>query len=168
MAYGEAIKTQVLVADGPYRRVRNALYFANVLMAVGIGTMMSRSGFVFVLLAMVGFCHRLILREESEFQTSQGDTYESYREAVPRFWPSLWPRTASAGRKPNWVAGFKSESWYWMVAAATVVFAATLKFKLFFAILAAGILLLWASSTILRARPEQAALSLGKIPENKE
>ena len=35
-----------LVADGPYRRVRNPLYLGNILLAVGLGLMASRTGFV--------------------------------------------------------------------------------------------------------------------------
>jgi protein-S-isoprenylcysteine O-methyltransferase Ste14 len=36
-----------LVADGPYRRVRNPLYLGNILLAVGMGPMASRTGFLF-------------------------------------------------------------------------------------------------------------------------
>src|SRR6516165_3529764 len=45
VVYAAEIKTDSLVADGPYRRSRNPLYFANVLMAVGMGALMSRTGF---------------------------------------------------------------------------------------------------------------------------
>ena len=37
VVYAAEVKTASLVADGPYRRVRNPLYFANVLLALGIG-----------------------------------------------------------------------------------------------------------------------------------
>ncbi|HEX2715284.1 MAG TPA: isoprenylcysteine carboxylmethyltransferase family protein, partial [Candidatus Acidoferrales bacterium] len=45
VVYAAEVKTESLVADGPYRRVRNPLYFANVLMAIGMGALMSRAGF---------------------------------------------------------------------------------------------------------------------------
>src|SRR5437764_10678515 len=45
VVYAKEVKTESLVADGPYRQVRNPLYFANVFMAVGFGAMMSRVGF---------------------------------------------------------------------------------------------------------------------------
>src|ERR1700726_1844586 len=45
VVYAAEVKTESLVADGPYRRVRNPLYFANVLMAMSIGAIMSRVGF---------------------------------------------------------------------------------------------------------------------------
>jgi protein-S-isoprenylcysteine O-methyltransferase Ste14 len=150
VVYAPEVKTQSLVADGPYRRVRNPLYFANVLMAIGMGSMMSRIGFFVVVAAMLVFCYRLIVREEAELSASQGEPYERYRDAVPRLLPSLWPPIASAGRLPKWTAGFTAESWYWGIAAAFLAFAITLKVEIFFLILAASIALLWVSSVAFR------------------
>jgi protein-S-isoprenylcysteine O-methyltransferase Ste14 len=160
IVYAADVKSQSLVADGPYRHVRNPLYAANVLMAVGMGSMMSRTGFLVVVVAMLVFCYRLINREEAELQASQGEQYERYRRAVPRLLPSLWPRVAASGRKANWGAGFKAESWYWGFAVALMAFAITLKIELFFVILAASIGLLWVSSLVLQkkvAREKSAA-----------
>ncbi|MGA6984698.1 MAG: isoprenylcysteine carboxylmethyltransferase family protein [Terriglobales bacterium] len=152
IVYAADVKSQSLVADGPYRYVRNPLYAANVLMAVGMGSMMSRTGFLVVVVAMLVFCYRLINREEAELQASQGEQYERYCRAVPRLLPSLWPRVAASGRKANWGAGFKAESWYWGFAVALMAFAITLKIALFFAILAASIGLLWVSSLVLQKK----------------
>ena len=55
-----------LLADGPYRYVRNPLYLGNIFMAVGIGLMASRTGFFILSLGMTLFVFRLILREQSE------------------------------------------------------------------------------------------------------
>jgi protein-S-isoprenylcysteine O-methyltransferase Ste14 len=150
VVYASEVKTEFLVADGPYRRVRNPLYFANVLMAIGMGAMMSRTGFFVVVVAMLVFCYRLILREEAELQASQGAQYERYRKAVPRLWPSLRARIASAGRQARWIEGFKAESWYWGFAAALISFALTLNVKLFFVILGASLVLFWVSSVVLQ------------------
>jgi len=152
VVYAAQVKTESLVADGPYRRVRNPLYFANVLMALGMGAMMSRSGCLVAVAAMLLFCYRLILREESELQTSQGEPYRRYRQAVPRLWPSLRPCVAAAGRRPEWSAGFKAEFWYWGIAAAVTAFAITLNFTLMLVILAASIALFWVTSTLLRKK----------------
>lgn len=146
VVYAAEVKTQSLVADGPYRFVRNPLYLANVLMAVALGAMMSRLGFVIAIAAMLLFCYRLIRREEADFRTTQGDSYQRYCAAVPRLFPALTPRTASSGRPANWGAGFKAEAWYWGFAAGEVVFAITLKMVLFFVILTASILLFWLST----------------------
>jgi protein-S-isoprenylcysteine O-methyltransferase Ste14 len=64
VVYAAEVKSQSVVADGPYRYVRNPLDTANVLMAVGMGSMMSRTGFLLTVVAMLVFCHRLINREE--------------------------------------------------------------------------------------------------------
>jgi hypothetical protein len=152
--YATEVKTESLVADGPYRQTRNPLYFANVLMAIAMGAMMSRTGFFLALVAMLVFCYRLILREEAELQVSQGKQYEDYSKAVPRLWPSLRPRIASAGREAMWIEGFKAESWYWGFAAALVTFVITLKLKLFFVILVASLALFWVSSVVVRKKSQ--------------
>ena len=157
VVYAAEVKTESLVGDGPYRHVRNPLYFANVLMVIGMGAMMSRTGFLVAVVGMLVFCYRLILREEAELQASQGEQYEVYRKAVPRLWPSLWPRVASAGRQARWTEGFKAESWYWGFAAALVTFAITLKLKLFFAILGASLVLFWVSSVVLQKKSNSQA-----------
>ena len=152
VVYASELKTEVLVADGPYRHTRNPLYFANILMAVGMGALMSRAGFCVAAFLMVLFSYRLILREETELRVNQGERYERYARAVPRLWPSLLPRTVSAGRQPNWRDGFKAESWYWGLAASSIAFAVTLNLKVFFAIFAASIVLFWASAAVLRKK----------------
>jgi protein-S-isoprenylcysteine O-methyltransferase Ste14 len=157
VVYAAEVKTESLVADGPYRRVRNPLYFANVLMAIAIGAMMSRTGFFLAVVSMLVFCCRLILREEAELQADQGEQYERYRKRVPRLWPSLRPRIASAGRQARWIEGFKAESWYWGFAAALVTFAITLKLALFFAILAASLVLFWVLSLVLQKKSNTQA-----------
>jgi protein-S-isoprenylcysteine O-methyltransferase Ste14 len=157
VVYAAEVKSESLVADGPYRQVRNPLYLANVLMVIGMGAMMSRTGFIVALAAMMVFCYRLILREEAELQTSQGEQYEGYRKAVPRLWPALRPCIASTGRQPKWIEGFKAESWYWGFAAALIAFVITLKLKLFFAILMASLVLFWASSVVLRKKSNSQA-----------
>ncbi|MGB8010829.1 MAG: isoprenylcysteine carboxylmethyltransferase family protein [Terriglobales bacterium] len=155
IVYAADVKTQSLVADGPYRYVRNPLYFANVLMAIGMGAMMSRSGFVVALVAMLVFNYRLIFREEAELLAGQGESYDRYRGAVPRLLPSVWPRVASAGGQANWTAGFKAEAWFWGFAAALLGFAITLRVWLFFGIVAASVGWLWVSS--LRAESSRKA-----------
>jgi protein-S-isoprenylcysteine O-methyltransferase Ste14 len=154
VVYASEVKSESLVADGPYRRVRNPLYFANVLMIIAMGAMMSRLGFLVAVIAMLVFCYRLILREEAELQASQGQPYHAYCKAVPRLWPSLWPRVASAGRQARWMEGIKAESWYWGFAAALVAYAITLKLTLFFVILVVSLMLFWVSSMALHKKSQ--------------
>jgi len=139
VVYAAEIKTATLVADGPYRHVRNPLYFGNVLMALGMGAMASRLGFVVLQVLMLLFCYRLIFREEAEWRAAQGEQYEAFKKAVPRLCPALTPRTPSAGGRANWVAGFKAEGWVWGFALAVALFAITLKQKVFFVVLAVSL-----------------------------
>lgn len=155
VVYATDIKTASLVADGPYRRVRNPLYFGNLLMAIGMGAMTSGIGFLVLVLAMLAFCYRLILREEAELRAAQGERYEQYRKVVPRFWPSLRAHVPSAGGQASWASGFKAESWYWGFALALVAFAITLKVSLFFWILGASLACFWLF-TLLGQKEEQS------------
>jgi len=127
--------------ERPVGRVRAGLRLlrGNVLLAIGMGTMASRFGFVLLNVLMLLFSYRLILREEGELAAAQGAGYAAYRARVPRLLPSPAPRIPSAGRPPRWAKAFVAESWYWGFALAVAVFAATLSVTLFFAILIASI-----------------------------
>jgi protein-S-isoprenylcysteine O-methyltransferase Ste14 len=156
VVYAAEVKTASLVADGPYRHVRNPLYFANVLLAIGMGAMMSRIGFFVAIVAMLVFCYRLILREEADLHANQGAQYDRYRESVPPLWPALRPQTESAGRQPAWAAGFKSEFWCWGFAISVAAFAITLNTTAFFAILGASVVLLWLSTLVIQRKTSGA------------
>src|SRR3954470_17842530 len=139
VVYAAEIKTATLVADGPYRPVRNPLYFGNVLMGVGMGAMASRLGFIVLQVLMLVFCYRLIFREEAELRAVQGERYDAFKKAVPRLCPALAPRIPAAGGKANWAAGFKAEGWVWGFALAVALFAVTLKMTVFFIVLAVSL-----------------------------
>ena len=119
-----------LVADGPYRYVRNPLYLANLPMAAGIGVLASRLGWLFLILGISLFCYRLILREESGLLETQGESYRSYMKAVPRMWPALRPRVPAGPGKPRWGQAIAGEMFFWLFGVAVLSFALTLNFKL--------------------------------------
>jgi protein-S-isoprenylcysteine O-methyltransferase Ste14 len=152
VVYAAEVKTAALVADGPYRYMRNPLYFGNVLIAVAMGALMSRLGFVVTLVAMLFFCYRLIFREEGDLLASQGESFRAYLAAVPRLLPSPWPRTASAGSRARWGDGFLAESWCWGFAAAVVIFAVTLNIKVFYLVLGISLISFWVSSSVAEKR----------------
>src|SRR5947209_5287879 len=79
VVYASEIKTAALVADGPYRHVRNPLYFGNVLMGLGMGALASRTGYVVLQVLMLLFCYRLIFREEAELRAAQGEHSEAFK-----------------------------------------------------------------------------------------
>jgi protein-S-isoprenylcysteine O-methyltransferase Ste14 len=114
-----------LVADGPYRYVRNPLYLGTILMAFGIALVASRSGFLLLMLAITFFQYRLTLREERALAATQGEDYRRYLEAVPRLIPSLRPRAGASDMRPRWGQAIGGELFMWCFALTYVLFAAT-------------------------------------------
>jgi protein-S-isoprenylcysteine O-methyltransferase Ste14 len=141
------IHTERLLADGPYRHVRNPLYLGNIFMAVGIGLMASRSGFLILSVGMTVFVIRLVLREEAELLRDQGEPYRRYCATVPRLIPSPTPRLRGAGNAPYWGRAFRAELMYWLLVLAVAAFAVTLNIKIFWGVFAAAM----ASSWLLKA-----------------
>ncbi len=134
------IHSDQLLAGGPYRFVRNPLYFGTVLMAAGIGLYASRLGWFVIVFGILIFLSRLIRREESELEQTQGESFQAYCSKVPRFWPSLWPRLPASGRKPRFAQAFWGELLMWGLAAASFVFAWSLNAAAFYIVFGAAIL----------------------------
>jgi protein-S-isoprenylcysteine O-methyltransferase Ste14 len=84
VVHDSSLHSERLVADGPYRHVRIPLYFGNLLMAIGIGLMASRTGWFVLVILMTLFVYRLLGREEAGLLKSQGNAYRAYLAAVPR------------------------------------------------------------------------------------
>ena len=147
--HDSCVHTEKLLADGPYRYVRNPLYLGNILMSVAMGLMASRLGFLVLSLGMTIFVLRLLLREESELLRDRGEPYRGYCNAVPRLIPSFTPQVASTGDAPHWRQGFRAELMYWLMAAALAAFAITLNIKIFWGIFAFAFASSW-----LYKRPE--------------
>lgn len=131
IVHDHALHSENLVADGPYRYLRNPLYLGGVLLGAGIGLMASRSGWFVITLGLLFFYHRLIFREEAALTASQGDRFRAYCARVPRFFPALRPRVPSGSAPPRWGQAFGGETFMWGFAAAVVAFAATLRIEIF-------------------------------------
>jgi protein-S-isoprenylcysteine O-methyltransferase Ste14 len=125
------LHVEKLVADGPFRHLRNPLYFGNMLAAAGFAMTASRTGAVVLILGNLIIVLRLIGREEAALIESQGDAYRAFCSAVPKLWPSLRPRLPSGGAHPIWLPAFLSEAWIWIFAINTYVFAGTLDGQLY-------------------------------------
>lgn len=125
------VQTSRLVADGPYRYVRNPLYLGNILLAIGFGMMASRIGCAVLVIGMTVFVYRLILREEAGIAAKQGEAYRAYCAAVPRLLPAVRPQLPSAGGVPNWADGLLGEAFMWVLAASLVAFTISLKQQIF-------------------------------------
>jgi protein-S-isoprenylcysteine O-methyltransferase Ste14 len=98
-----------VLADGPYRRMRNPLYLGSFLTIVAIAVLMPPSGAIVSLILLAVFLLRLILGEEAFLAPRLGESYAAYLKAVPRLFPSPWPRVASGGRKPEWLRALLGE-----------------------------------------------------------
>lgn len=151
------LHTSRLVADGPYRYLRNPLYFGNILLAVGFGLMSSRVGFAILVLGMILFDYRLILREEAGIRESQGESYGAYCAAVPRLLPALGPKVPAAGGTPNWGDGFLGEAFMWVLALSVVAFAVTLNQRIFFIVLGSAFVVYGICYAVIRARQKKKA-----------
>jgi protein-S-isoprenylcysteine O-methyltransferase Ste14 len=145
-----------LVADGPYRHVRNPLYLGNLFLAIGVGLLASRSGFLVISIGMWLFVYRLILREETTLVQSQAEGYRRYLGAVPRLLPAVAPRIPASGAKPNWLDGFTGEVFMWSGAAAMAVFTVTKNVLYFWLVFGLGMAIYFLQS-YLRGRKKRAA-----------
>ncbi|MGB6198945.1 MAG: isoprenylcysteine carboxylmethyltransferase family protein [Candidatus Acidiferrales bacterium] len=134
------VVTDRLLADGPFRHVRNPLYLGNLLMAVGIGLLASRAGFVFLIVAMVVFHYRLILREEAELSATQGESYRAYCARVPRLWFRILPRVPSTGNKAHWLNGILGEVFHWALALGALLYAYSLNIRIFWGVFVLSLL----------------------------
>jgi hypothetical protein len=152
VVHDKELHSSRLVADGPYRYVRNPLYLGNILLALGVGLMASRAGFVVLVLGMTLFVYRLILREEAGLLESQGESFRRFRESVPRLLPALRPRVPAGEARPDWVDGFVGETCMWSVAVAEAVFAATLRLAYFWIILGSGFSVYYLQNYLRRPR----------------
>lgn len=113
-----AMHGDVMVADGPYRWVRNPLYLGTWLHTLALSLLMPVSGALFAIVAIAIVQMRLILREEPFLRGKLGMTYEAYCARVPRIVPALMPRIASARVRPHWVPSILAEVYFWGVAIA--------------------------------------------------
>ncbi len=126
VVHDHALHGEDLRADGPYRHVRNPLYFGNVLLSVAMGMVAPVIGCVVMIVGITVFCYRLIGREEAALEAEQGDRYRAFKRAVPRLWPSLRARIPASGDVPDWTSGLSAEAFFWSFALGMVGFAVSL------------------------------------------
>lgn len=98
-----------LVADGPYRFVRNPLYLGLWIFSLGVSILMPPSGAAVFVVGLGVFYLRLILAEEDFLKKWIGAQYEEYCRRVPRLLPSLWPRIPSLGAQAHWLEAAVAE-----------------------------------------------------------
>jgi protein-S-isoprenylcysteine O-methyltransferase Ste14 len=112
-----------VVADGPYRYMRNPLYIGLWIMVIALAFLMPVTGALFAVILAGVFALRLTLGEEAFLTAQLGKPYEAYLRAVPRFIPRLRRAPPSAGTKPNWLRSILTELTPIGVFVAIVVYA---------------------------------------------
>lgn len=152
-----------MVADGPFRYTRNPLYLANLFLAAGMGMMMSRLGWIFVLIASAVFDQRLILREEAGLREAQGPNYEAYLKSVPRLIPSLRPRVPASGGRAHWVQAIAGESFVWIFGLAELSFAITLAMNTAWIFMALSFLVYFAAVLAVKRRAARRARTSAEV-----
>ena len=112
-----------VMADGPYRFVRNPLYIGLWCMVVAMAFLMPATGALFAIALVTLFMVRLTLGEESFLTQRIGESYTAYLLAVPRFIPRLRGAAAATGSKPHWLRASLAELMPIGVFVGIVVFA---------------------------------------------
>lgn len=111
-----------VLADGPFRYLRNPLYLGTFLHTIGLSLIMSPWGSVFTIVTVGLFQLRLIFVEEPFLRAKLGEAYEEYSCRVPRFVPSVTPSVPASGTPPRWLQAVISESYMLGVALCFATF----------------------------------------------
>ena len=98
-----------LMADGPYRYVRNPLYLGLWCVIAALALLMPATGALFVMVVLTVFQLRLIFGEEAFLAARFGEPYQAYLRSVPRLLPRLRTTLALSGNKPHWIQAVLSE-----------------------------------------------------------
>ena len=107
-----------VMADGPYRFLRNPLYLGTWLHTFALALLMPASGAVLAILG-IGTLQLLLIAGEEKFLAEKlGQPYLDYKARVPRLFPALTPRVPASGTRPAWPLAFFSEIYFWGVAGS--------------------------------------------------
>jgi protein-S-isoprenylcysteine O-methyltransferase Ste14 len=136
-----------VMADGPYRYVRNPLYIGLWCMVIAAAFLMPVTGAAFAVTLIAIFAIRLTLGEEAFLTAQLGEPYLAYMRAVPRFIPRLRGAPLPSGAKPHWLRATLAELTPIGILIAIVVFSRNYELAL------AGriILVFFGASLVVRA-----------------
>ena len=110
-----------VVADGPYRYLRNPLYVGIFLHALALALLMPATGALVAVVLIAVFELRLALAEEPFLRAKLGEPYVAYSALVPRFLPAMRARVAGSGAKARWGQAVLGEVYFWGVAGSFAV-----------------------------------------------
>lgn len=147
IVYDDHMHADRIVADGPFRRMRNPLYLGTLLHLLALAILMSPSGAVFAIVTVLIFQSLLVAGEERLLLTQRGEQYAAYMKRVPRWIPSLRPKIPSSGTRPRWGPALLGELYFSAVAAIFLVLAWRYNAQL----LERGVLIAFGTRIVLRA-----------------
>ena len=79
-----------LVANGPYRWVRNPLYISGNSLLWATALMLNSAGLLgMAFMVAIGFHMFVVFYEEPQLEKRYGDAYREYKKSVPRWVPRL-------------------------------------------------------------------------------
>lgn len=159
VVHDSSVRTERLVADGPFRYTRNPLYFGALVGVFGAGLLCSRTGWIVQMTLAILFCYRLILREERELLRVQGDGFLKYCRVVPRLLPALKPRIPASGGRPRWRESFAGQTPWWGAAAAQIAYAVTLRLSVAISVALGGFAVFVAQKYLLKSYARPAAVT---------
>lgn len=112
-----------VMADGPYRYLRNPLYIGLWSMVIALAFLMPVTGALLAIVLITIFAVRLTLGEEAFLTTQIGEPYLDYLRAVPRFVPRFRGAPPATGAKPHWLRASMAELTPIGVFIAIVIYA---------------------------------------------
>jgi protein-S-isoprenylcysteine O-methyltransferase Ste14 len=136
-----------VMADGPYRHLRNPLYLGTFFHTFALALLMPPSGAIFCILAIAFIQLRLINAEESFLAAKLGEPYLAYCAKVPRLFPSLTARVPASATQTTWFKALLSEIYMWGVFVSF----ATLGWRYNSVLIIKGVLISLGISLIIRA-----------------
>ena len=91
-AAGHLAKNMALAQTGPYAYVRNPLYLAVTATILGQALLIGQFGLVAYAAVFIAITMAFVtFYEEPTLRRQFGEQYETYRSAVPGWWPRLHP-----------------------------------------------------------------------------
>ena len=147
------MKAGAVMADGPFRYVRNPLYIGSVFMVAAITFILPPSGALFVVVLLAVFLLRLILAEEAFLTRQLGEPYQAYMRAVPRLIPRLRTILPATGLKPHWLLAVLSE----LTAIGVFITLAFLSWRYDNQLMTQAILISFGASLVVRALMPRAS-----------
>lgn len=99
-----------VMADGPYRYIRNPLYVGAWFTIAATALVMPPTGALVTVVLLTVFYFRLTLGEEAFLAATLGPSYLDYLSAVPRFFPHWRGSPPPAGNRPHWLTAIFTET----------------------------------------------------------